>query len=47
MWDRLAGSFALREDPGSIHMGLDGYDDDRWQSVAGMLKTPLRRREDG
>ena len=47
VWDRIAGTYVLREDPTSIHMGPDGYDDDRWQSVAGMLTTPLRRRNEG
>jgi sterol desaturase/sphingolipid hydroxylase (fatty acid hydroxylase superfamily) len=43
-WDRLARTFVLRDDPATIQLGLDGYDDDSWQSIPGMLKTPLRGR---
>ena len=40
-WDFLAGSFRLRADARSVHLGLDGMDSPKWQSVAGMLTTPL------
>lgn len=42
VWDRLFRSFRMRENCLTIQFGLDGYDDPRWQSVSGMLKTPLR-----
>lgn len=47
-WDFLARSFRLRKDAGTIELGLDGLDGPEWQSLAGMLKTPLatdRRNE--
>lgn len=40
-WDFLARSFRLRADAHTIHLGLDGMDDPAWQSVSGMLTTPL------
>jgi sterol desaturase/sphingolipid hydroxylase (fatty acid hydroxylase superfamily) len=40
-WDFLARSFRLREDAHTIHLGLDGMDDPAWQTVSGMLRTPL------
>ncbi len=40
-WDILAGSFRLRADARTVHLGLDGMDTPAWQSVAGMLRTPL------
>ena len=49
-WDRLLGSFRLREDPRTIHLGLDEFDGAGWQSLGGMLRTPLaplERREEG
>lgn len=44
VWDRLFGSFRLRADLHAIHIGLDGWDDDRRQGLRGMLATPMRRR---
>jgi sterol desaturase/sphingolipid hydroxylase (fatty acid hydroxylase superfamily) len=40
-WDRLAGTFRMRADVGTIRFGLDEFAADDWQSVGGMLKTPL------
>ncbi|MHC4403377.1 MAG: sterol desaturase family protein [Planctomycetota bacterium] len=40
-WDFLARSFRLRRDARTIHLGLDGMDEPAWQSVSGMLRTPL------
>ena len=40
-WDFLARTFRLREDARTIQLGLDGMDDPAWQSVSGMLTTPL------
>jgi sterol desaturase/sphingolipid hydroxylase (fatty acid hydroxylase superfamily) len=40
-WDRLLGSFRLREDARTIHLGLDEFDGPGWQSLGGMLRTPL------
>lgn len=40
-WDRLARSYrgVQQQSPGNY--GLDQFDDDRWQTTFGMLKTPL------
>lgn len=40
-WDRLGKTFRLREDPRTIEYGLDEFDDDQWQSLSGMFKTPF------
>ena len=40
-WDFLAHSFQLRADAHTIHLGLDGMDGPAWQSLSGMLMTPL------
>ncbi|PAP75102.1 sterol desaturase family protein [Rubrivirga marina] len=41
VWDRLFRSFRQRERPDEIRLGLDACDDDAFQSVAGMLRTPF------
>ncbi len=41
LWDRLARTFRMRPDPKTIELGLDDFDEARWQTVWGMLKTPL------
>jgi sterol desaturase/sphingolipid hydroxylase (fatty acid hydroxylase superfamily) len=40
-WDRLLGTFRDRDDCRSIRLGLDEFDAPEWQSLWGMLKTPL------
>lgn len=40
LWDRVFGSFRLSKDPHSIEFGLKHFDDDRKQSILGMLATP-------
>ena len=45
-WDRLFGSFRLREDPTTIALGLEGYAQPEWRSIAGMLRSPFRRMRD-
>lgn len=51
VWDRLFGSFRLREDPGTLSLGLDHVDRRHWGTLAGMLAMPFRgnadRREGG
>jgi sterol desaturase/sphingolipid hydroxylase (fatty acid hydroxylase superfamily) len=42
-WDRIFRSFRLREDAGTIALGLEGLDGAEWQSLSGMLKTPVAR----
>lgn len=41
VWDRLARTFRLNDDPRTISFGLDDLADDRWQTIAAMLKTPF------
>lgn len=45
LWDRLARTFVRREDVGAIEFGLFEFDDLKWQTVSGMLRTPFRGRE--
>ncbi len=42
-WDRLARTYRMRRDSGIVELGLEEFDDDRWQSVGGMLRTPFGR----
>lgn len=41
LWDRLAHSFRMRDDPKSIVFGLKEFTDPGWQNFGGMLKTPF------
>lgn len=41
IWDRLFGSYRWRRDPRTIDFGLDGYDDERSRTLAGMLAAPF------
>lgn len=41
IWDRLFRSFRLRDDARTIHLGLAEFDDHQWQTLSGMLRTPL------
>ena len=43
-WDRLACTFRRREDVGAIEFGLLEFDDLKWQTILGMLRTPFRSR---
>ncbi len=42
-WDRLFRSFRLRERPEEIDLGLDGWREPEWRTLAGMLAGPFRR----
>lgn len=42
-WDRLFGTFRLREDPTTVQFGLAEFDEPKHQSLPGLLATPLRR----
>lgn len=44
-WDRLFGSFRLRDDPDTIELGLDGYTPREWRRLDGMLISPFRSRQ--
>lgn len=41
-WDRLFGTYTVPESVRDSRIGLDGYDGEAWQSLPGMLATPLR-----
>ncbi len=41
IWDRLFRTFRMRVGDEVIALGLDEFQDDRWQTVGGMLKTPI------
>ena len=43
VWDRLFRTFRLRDDPRTIHLGLDGFDGPRSQTLTGMLASPARK----
>lgn len=40
LWDRLLGTFRLRDDARTIRLGLMEFDEPRWQTLWGMAKTP-------
>ena len=43
-WDRLFRSYQMRVDCRDIELGLAELDEEQWQTVPGMLKTPFRKR---
>ncbi len=43
IWDRLFGSFKLKENYKEIKFGLNNFDNDNLQTVKGMIKTPFIR----
>ena len=43
-WDRIFRTFRLRDDPGTIDLGLEGYEEAEWRTIGGMLRSPFRRR---
>jgi sterol desaturase/sphingolipid hydroxylase (fatty acid hydroxylase superfamily) len=40
-WDYLAWTFRMRAEPATLRLGLDEFVDPRWQTLGGMLATPL------
>ncbi len=45
VWDRIFGTFRLREDPRTIQLGLDdGQEDGEWQSLLSIIASPFRKR---
>lgn len=42
VWDRIFGTFRVREEPRTIDLGLDGYDAVRSATLVGMLRSPLQ-----
>ncbi|MFN0068213.1 MAG: sterol desaturase family protein [Limisphaerales bacterium] len=47
VWDRLFGSFRLRDKPQEIALGLDDWQESEWRRLPGMLAAPFRRRTRG
>ena len=45
IWDRLFRSFRLNARPESIQLGLGEFSSDRFQTLGGLLKTPLARKQ--
>ena len=41
-WDWLMGTFRLCSDARDIRLGLDDFDEVRWQQFHGLLETPLK-----
>jgi sterol desaturase/sphingolipid hydroxylase (fatty acid hydroxylase superfamily) len=41
IWDRVFASYRMRDDCATLELGLDEFDDPRWQTVPGMLATPF------
>ena len=44
LWDRLARTFRMRANPKSIVFGLNEFEEPRWQTWWGMLKTPFVKK---
>jgi len=44
-WDWLFGSMRLRRDVENIQYGVDEFADKQWQTLPGMLRTPLGESE--
>jgi hypothetical protein len=42
IWDRLAGTFRVREDTRTITLGLPSYREERYQRLWGFLITPFQ-----
>jgi sterol desaturase/sphingolipid hydroxylase (fatty acid hydroxylase superfamily) len=43
VWDRLFGSFRLRDKPAEISLGLDNYEEREWRRLPGMLAAPFKK----
>ncbi len=43
VWDRLFGSFRLRDKPSEIALGLDNYHEHQWRRLPGMLAAPFKK----
>ena len=43
IWDRIFGSFRLKDDYSEINSGSDNYDGADKQSLIGLIKTPLTK----
>ncbi len=47
VWDRLFGSFRLRDKPSEILLGLDHYEEREWRQLPGLLAAPFRKKPGG
>ena len=45
-WDRLFGTYCVPAQVTLDRIGLTGYEDESWQTISGMLLTPIRRFPD-
>jgi sterol desaturase/sphingolipid hydroxylase (fatty acid hydroxylase superfamily) len=45
VWDRLFGTFRLREKPAEIALGLAGWHEREWRQLPGMLAAPFRKAQ--
>ena len=43
VWDRLFGSFRLRDKPAEISLGLDNYEEREWRRLPGLLAAPFKK----
>jgi len=43
VWDRIFGSFRLREKPEEISLGLNEWQEREWRRLPGMLAAPFRK----
>jgi sterol desaturase/sphingolipid hydroxylase (fatty acid hydroxylase superfamily) len=43
VWDRLFGSFRLRDKPQEISLGLDQWEEREWRNLSGMLAAPFKK----
>ncbi len=41
IWDRIGSTFRTHDQLNQIQLGLPEYEDEKWQTIAGMLKTPF------
>jgi len=46
LWDVLFGTWCWRDDAEKISFGLDGFDEPRQHTLAGLLKTPLQQSQE-
>jgi len=47
IWDRLFGTFKLRDKPAEISLGLDHYEEREWRRLPGMLAAPFKKSPTG
>ena len=45
LWDRIFCTFRLRRKPHEIHFGLEELDDEKHQSLSGLIRTPLVKKD--